>query len=567
MANHGTDRVGAEQSVRFRVLVPLVLALILLLALFVGTTYRAFTARRDEALHHATEHTAELLRRATIDNIETLSSLTSALGRDPVLEQAMLRLDRQALLERGAPLLQELQSHAGISHLYFHGPDRVNFLRVHDPARSGDTISRFTLLEAERTGKPSVGNEQGPLGTYTLRYVMPWRSGERLLGYIELGKEFANVAVSLRDIAGDEIVILVDKQYVKRELWEQAPGAKKLPPWDALPSIVSVFSTVKALPDELSEKLSQQGLAFEKPTVLIQANGRTLECTLLPIKGVEALETSKLLLIRDVTDVASTIRKQLVAGCAAFGIVSAGLLALFHVLLGRIQHDLRERSLLLSGAKERLELEIGDRIVAQQGLEEALITSAAASQAKTESLAAASQAKTESLALREEALVELHAAKVDLEQQLRTIERQRLTIRDLSLPIVDVWDEVIALSIVGPIDALRASDMMEVLLRRIVEAQARWVILDVTGMPTIDEQIAERLVRVAQAVQLLGCACIVTGISPRIARMFAEIGVELDHITPLRSLKQGIKYCLSARQAAAGRSSRPLKGLSAAPSM
>ena len=538
MENHRTDRAGAEQSVRFRVLVPLVLALALLLALFVGTTYRSFASRRDEAIHQATRHTADLLRRATIDNIETLSSLMSVVSRDPVLEEAMIRLDRKALLERGAPLLRELQARAGVSHLYFHSPDRVNFLRVHEPGRFGDTVSRFTLMEAERTGQPSVGNEQGPLGTYTLRYVIPWRSGERLLGYIELGKEFENVAVSLRDVAGDEIVILVDKQYVRRDLWEQTAAQKKLPGWDAFPAIVSVFSTVKALPDEISARLSREGLAFSESTVIINANDRVLECTLLPIHGVEALETSKLLMIRDVTRVTASTRSQLVTGCAAFAIVSAGLLLSFHVLLGRIQQDLRQRSLLLSGAKERLELEIGERIVAQRGLEEALSTSAAAS-----------QAKTESLALREEALVALNAAKLDLEQQLQTIERQRVTIRELSLPIVDVWDEILALSIVGPVDAARASDMMEELLRRVVEAQARWVILDVTGMPTIDEQVAERLVRVARAVQLLGCACIVTGISPRIARMFAELGINLEHIKPLRSLKQGIKHCMAARQA------------------
>ena len=555
MENHRTDRVAAEQSVRFRVLVPLVLALALLLALFVGTTYRAFTSRRNEAIHQATEHTADLLRRATIDNIETLSSLMSAIARDPVLEEAMLRQDRKALLDRGAPLLRELRARAGITHLYFHSPDRVSFLRVHEPARFGDKISRFTLLEAERTGLPSVGNEQGPLGTYTLRYVVPWRSGDRLLGYIELGKEFESVAVSLRDVAGDEIVILVDKQYVHRELWEQTAAQKKLPGWDAFPTIVSVFSTVKALPEAISARLSRDGLAFDEPTVIIQADGRVLECTLLPIHGVEALETSKLLVMRDVTGITAATRVQLVSGCAAFAIVSAGLLGLFHVLLGRIQQDLRQRSLLLSGAKERLELEVGERIVAQQGLEEALSTSAAAS-----------QAKTESLALREAALLELGAAKLDLEQQLQTIERQRVTIRELSLPIVDVWDEILALSIVGPVDAMRASDMMEELLRRVVEAQARWVILDVTGMPTIDEQVAERLVRVARAVQLLGCACIVTGISPRIARLFAELGINLEHIKPLRSLKEGIKHCMAARHASSLRSTPALNALSAGPS-
>jgi hypothetical protein len=180
---------------------------------------------------------------------------------------------------------------------------------------------------------------------------------------------------------------------VQRDLWEKTAGQKKLPGWDAFPSIVAVFSTVKTLPDEISAKLSREGLAFKESTVIINADGRTLECTLLPIRGVEALETSKLLVMRDMTGITAANRMQLATGCAAFTIVSAGLLLLFHVLLGRIQQDLRQRSLLLSGAKERLELEIGERIVAQRGLEEALSTSAAASQAKTESLALREEAR------------------------------------------------------------------------------------------------------------------------------------------------------------------------------
>ncbi|XXX73145.1 cache domain-containing protein [Sorangium sp. So ce134] len=524
-------------------LAPLVLALAVLLAVYVATTYSAFASRRDEAIRQDTMHTTELLRRATIDNVETLGSLMSAIERDPVLEDAMLRLDREALLARGAPLLQELRERAGITHLYFHAPDRVSFLRVHEPSRFGDTISRVTLLEAERTGQPSVGNEQGPLGTYTLRYVIPWRSGERLLGYIELGKEFEHVAASLREVPGVELSILVDKRYVQRDLWEPTAQRHRLPPWDTLPSIVSVFSTVPTLPDELSALLSRQGLALDEPTVAVQADGRVLECMLLPIDDVRALQTAKLLVMRDVTGITAAARTQLAAGCAAFAGVSAVLIAMFHVLLGRIQRALRERSTLLNSAKERLEREIEERKVAQKDLEAALGASAAAS-----------QAKTESLAQREEALRELHAAKLDLEQQLQTIERQRITIRELSLPIVDVWDEILALSIVGPVDAARASEMMEGLLRRIVEAQARWIILDVTGLPAIDEEVAARLARVARAVRLLGCACIVTGISPHIARTFVALGVELDDIRPLRSLKEGIKHCMSARQAAALRS-------------
>jgi rsbT co-antagonist protein RsbR len=147
----------------------------------------------------------------------------------------------------------------------------------------------------------------------------------------------------------------------------------------------------------------------------------------------------------------------------------------------------------------------------------------------------------------EEVISELTAARRDLEAKLETIERQKIAIRDLSSPIVDVWNGVLALPLIGPIDAARAIEMSETLLRRIDETGATWVLLDLTGVVTIDSLTANHIIRLARAARLLGSRCLITGMKPEVARTLVALGIDLTDLRPLRSLKEGLKFCLTRR--------------------
>lgn len=152
----------------------------------------------------------------------------------------------------------------------------------------------------------------------------------------------------------------------------------------------------------------------------------------------------------------------------------------------------------------------------------------------------------------EQALAKLHAAKLDLEQKLETIERQQIAIQELSTPIIDVWDDILTLPVIGLMDEARATDMTEKLLRRVVDARARWVLVDLTGVRAMDSATADHLLRLARSVRMIGCRCIVTGISPDIALMLVELGVGLEDLTPMRSLREGLKHCLADRARSGG---------------
>jgi rsbT co-antagonist protein RsbR len=153
----------------------------------------------------------------------------------------------------------------------------------------------------------------------------------------------------------------------------------------------------------------------------------------------------------------------------------------------------------------------------------------------------------------EQAVAEMRAAKMELEQKLEMIERQQAAIRELSAPIIDVWNDVLTLPVIGLIDAKRAVDMTDKLLHRIVETRAKWVLIDLTGVSVVDSTTADHLIRLAKAVELIGCKCIVTGIGPGIAQTLVALGISLGDLRPMRSLKQGLKFCISARAREASR--------------
>jgi rsbT co-antagonist protein RsbR len=125
-----------------------------------------------------------------------------------------------------------------------------------------------------------------------------------------------------------------------------------------------------------------------------------------------------------------------------------------------------------------------------------------------------------------------------------TIERQRYAIETLSTPILQVWNDVLALPVIGIVDSKRSAELMEKLLGSIVTKQARFVILDITGVDVVDTRTADHFIKLVSSAQLLGAECFVTGIQPAVAQTLVEIGVDLSSITTLRTLQDGLRECM-----------------------
>ncbi len=127
---------------------------------------------------------------------------------------------------------------------------------------------------------------------------------------------------------------------------------------------------------------------------------------------------------------------------------------------------------------------------------------------------------------------------------LNTVARHQAAIRELSTPVIRVHRRVLLLPLVGTVDSHRASQIMETLLLRVVEEQARAVIVDIAGVPTVDTMVADHLLKTTEAVRLLGAETILTGISAQIARTVVQLGVDISTMHTRSRLEDGIELAL-----------------------
>lgn len=129
----------------------------------------------------------------------------------------------------------------------------------------------------------------------------------------------------------------------------------------------------------------------------------------------------------------------------------------------------------------------------------------------------------------------------ELEEKLLTIERQRAAIHELSTPVIEIWEGVICLPIVGVMDTARSADMTEAVLQAVVSKSAKCAIVDITGIEIMDTGTADHFIRMAKAIRLLGARCVLTGISPTIAQTIVHMGVQLDGVTTRRCLRDALQ--------------------------
>jgi rsbT co-antagonist protein RsbR len=158
----------------------------------------------------------------------------------------------------------------------------------------------------------------------------------------------------------------------------------------------------------------------------------------------------------------------------------------------------------------------------------------------------------ESLA-EEKARSQLYQA--ELEDKLRTIEAQRLAIAELSTPIMQVWDGVLCLPVVGVLDTARSAEMTQSLLRAVVEQNTKCCIIDITGIEVMDTGTADHFMRMARAVGLLGSECMLTGINPHIAQTIVQMGLDLSGVRTHRTLRDALQVHVAAAARATSRTS------------
>lgn len=133
----------------------------------------------------------------------------------------------------------------------------------------------------------------------------------------------------------------------------------------------------------------------------------------------------------------------------------------------------------------------------------------------------------------------------DVTEQQAQIAAQLRTISELQTPVIQVWDRILALPIVGSLDTARTQEMNEALLQRIVDTGSEIVILDITGVPVVDSAVAKHLLETVAAARLLGAEVLIVGLSTRTALTLVHLGLDLSGVTTRTTLARGLELAFA----------------------
>jgi rsbT co-antagonist protein RsbR len=157
----------------------------------------------------------------------------------------------------------------------------------------------------------------------------------------------------------------------------------------------------------------------------------------------------------------------------------------------------------------------------------------------------------------------LYTTEVFQTSREQVIVRQQQELLELSTPVVQLWDGILALPLIGTLDSARTQVVMESLLQKIVETGAAIAIIDITGVPTVDTLVAQHLLKTVAAARLMGADCIISGIRPQIAQTIVHLGVNLSNVTTKATLADAFIIALqrAGKSVTNGNSSGDMHGV------
>lgn len=141
----------------------------------------------------------------------------------------------------------------------------------------------------------------------------------------------------------------------------------------------------------------------------------------------------------------------------------------------------------------------------------------------------------------------LYTTEVFQQARESVIARQQEELIELSTPVVELWQGILALPLIGTLDSERTQVVMESLLQRLVATGSSIAVIDITGVPTVDTLVAQHLLKTVAAAQLMGADCIISGIRPQIAQTIVHLGIDLSSVATKASLSDAFALALKRR--------------------
>ena len=123
----------------------------------------------------------------------------------------------------------------------------------------------------------------------------------------------------------------------------------------------------------------------------------------------------------------------------------------------------------------------------------------------------------------------------------KTISEQSQALMEMSTPVTALWDNILMLPVIGIIDSKRSQDIMNAMLSKIATTQSKIIILDISGVAVVDTAVANYLIKITKATNLMGCECLISGISPAIAQTIVELGIDVEDVQTTASLRDALQ--------------------------
>lgn len=149
----------------------------------------------------------------------------------------------------------------------------------------------------------------------------------------------------------------------------------------------------------------------------------------------------------------------------------------------------------------------------------------------------------------------VHTTEIFLASREAVIRRQSDELLELATPVMQVWDGVLVLPLIGTLDSARAQIVMESLLNQLVATRSSVGIIDITGVPMVDTLVAQHLLKTVAAARLMGADCMISGIRPQIAQTIVHLGLDLAGVETKATLADALALALSRKGLAVTRAS------------
>lgn len=326
---------------------------------FVATAWIIERRTRDDDFSATVRSVETLLDQKIATATGLMRATVAALGTSDEIAHAFLSRDRSGLQARSEALFETLHRDHRVTHLYFTGLDRVNFLRMHEPESFGDEIDRYTIRTAATTGAPSSGIELGPFGTLTLRSVTPWRHDGETIGLIELGEEIGPLLADIGASLGVELYALTRHDEIRPGTWHYGRRMLGQPPgMIEVGDHVLVSQSVAAIGP--AEQALLPDLVRDGTIRTVTTQGRPLSIATAPLKDASGRRVGVLAIFADRSRAQATFTNWIVIATLASLAAGGMVFWSFNRALSRVeadyrrQHELEHRLLTISDEHQRL---------------------------------------------------------------------------------------------------------------------------------------------------------------------------------------------------------------------